>query len=299
MSMTALDSWALWSVVVKFIALLAVAGVVGGSFVHLLADRLQFALLAHLRGYLLMSAAVGMLMAPLFFLLQVGGVNQQGFSGMWDASMSALLLDSALGQVMVLRLSGFALVLWAVRWLAATQADALRRCAGYLLCAVSALLLCWSFALTGHTATLPVAARMLLVLHVVAVFLWIGALYPLLYLSGSPNISRVLHLMQGFGALALCMVAAIFVAGSYLLTQLLQAPAELVNTSYGLALLLKLAGVGGLLLLAALNKLLLVPRWLVAGAGPLQRSIRFEMAVALYVVAVTSWLTTVTGPAGA
>jgi putative copper resistance protein D len=129
--------------------------------------------------------------------------------------------------------------------------------------------------------------------------LWIGALYPLLLLSRTPELLKVQKLMRSFGMLALGIVASLLLSGLYLATRVLQDQAELVNTAYGRSLLLKLSGVGVLLLLAAANKLVLVPKLLMAGSSTaLQRSIRVEIAVAVYVLAVTSWLTTATGPSG-
>ena len=211
--------------------------------------------------------------------------------------MGMILLQSALGQVLELRLLGFALAANAAWQLMPETARPMRRLAGYLLFGLSALLLSSSFALTGHTANLTIAARMLLVLHVLTVLLWTGSLYPLLHLSGIAEIGKVQKLMRGFGALALCIVAALLLAGVYLSTQLLQSPGELLTSSYGNTLLLKLAGVAGLLALAGLNKLRLTPQLAANGVAGLQRSIRCEIVLALYVVAVTSWLTTATGPA--
>jgi len=293
-----IDSWVIWSVVIKFAGLLAMAGVIGGSFIHLLADRLRFPARSHVRFYVLACAVLGWLVVPLHFLLQVGGINHSGIAGMFDPGMSVILLQSALGQVLLLRLLGFVVAANAVWLLMPENAGTMRRLAGYLLSGLSALLLSGSFAVTGHTVNLAIAASMLLVLHVLAVSLWIGALYPLLHLSGTAELVKVHKLMRGFGALALCIVAALLLAGVYLATQLLQTPADLLTTSYGNTLLLKLTGVAVLLALAALNKLLLTPRLAANGVAGLQRSIRCEIALALYVVAVTSWMTTATGPAG-
>ncbi len=295
----AVDGWALWSVAIKFLGLLAMAGVVGGSFVHLLADRLQFPQFPQLRCYLLASGALGLLMTPFAFLLQVGGINHNGMSGMFDGGISVILLSSTLGEVLGLRLSAFALFLAAIWFLADATSRRYRHETGYLLCALSALLLCVSFAFTGHTTELFMAAKMLLVLHVLAALLWTGALYPLWYLSGTAELVKVQKLMRGFGVLAVCMVVALVLAGIFLASQLLQNPGDLLTTSYGITFMLKLGGVVVLLLLAALNKLRFVPRLQEEGVGSLQRSIRFEIAVALYVLAMTSWLTTATGPVGA
>ncbi|HEY0962286.1 MAG TPA: CopD family protein, partial [Pseudomonadales bacterium] len=144
-------------------------------------------------------------------------------------------------------------------------------------------------------------AQLALVLHVLAVCLWIGALYPLLQLSRSDDIARIQQLMRRFGEIALGIVAVLLVTGVFLATQLLDAPGELLGTPYGRVLLLKLFGVYALLMFAAMNKLLLVPRLVSAQSAALrqlQKSIRAEWIVALLVLAVTSWMTSVVGPAG-
>ncbi len=283
----------------KLVVLLAMAGVVGGSFCRALAHAQGFPPQPLLYRYLWSCAALGLVATPGYFLLQVGAVSQDGIMGMADPVIGKILLHSGLGRVMGLRMFGFALMLAAL-WLLypVMSAVPIRRRSAYVVCTTAVLLLCVSFILTGHISTLSVTTKVLLVLHVLAVFMWIGSLYPLLVLSRAVDIPQVKKLMHSFGVLALGIVGGLLLSGLYLATQVLQTPAELVNTAYGRTLLLKLVGVGALLLLAALNKLVLVPKLLAAGStSALQTSIKIETGVALGVLVVTSWLTTMTGPA--
>jgi putative copper resistance protein D len=142
--------WEFASVFAKWLGLLAMAGVVGGILALALARRAQFPEQAALRCYLLVAAVLGLLATPLYFLLQVGAVNQAGIPGMFDPAMVAILLQSGLGQVMGLRMSGFALTLLVVM-----MAVYFRHRSQLLVAAVAALLLCVSFVLTGHISTLP------------------------------------------------------------------------------------------------------------------------------------------------
>ncbi len=289
--------WELASVAGKWLGLLATAGVVGGSFGVALARSQRFSEQPELRRYLRLSAVLGLLVVPVYFLLQVGAVNQSGVAGMFDPLMGRILLQSGLGQVLGVRMLAFALV---ALWLLCPVPVAIsyRRQAERIVCASATLLLAGSFVLTGHISTLTLVARGVLALHVLMVFLWIGALYPLLQLSRTRDIQQVQTLMQRFGVLALGIVALLLVSGMWLATQVLQAPTDLATTAYGRTLLLKLVGVSGLLLIAAGNKLVLVPKLATTGsAATLQTYIRIEIGVALLVLAVTSWLTTITGPA--
>ena len=84
-----------------------------------------------------------------------------------------------------------------------------------------------------------------------------------------------------------------------MLYELLESPMDLLTTDYGLALLLKLCLVLVVLTVAAMNKLIIVPILLSSGStARLQTSIRLELAVAAGILLVTSFLSTIVGPAG-
>ncbi len=80
-----------------------------------------------------------------------------------------------------------------------------------------------------------------------------------------------------------------------LLFNLLEDPATLLTTTYGVLLLGKLLMAGCLLALAALNKFRLVPALTGQTRAPLQISIGFELLLALTIIVLTAMLTTLTG----
>lgn len=285
--------------------LLGSAGVLGSAFTLVLVQWLNFPRQAELAGYLLGSAVLGLLATGLLFLVAVGAVNESGVPGMLDMNMSMVLAQSSVGHVTGLRLFGFASAICAWRCLRCYQslymdsqrADPSSNRAALALLGVALLLTAASFALSGHVSTLSPFARTTIVLHVLAACWWVGSLYPLLRLALEPDQQAVYHLMRCFGYGALFLVAVLIVSGVVLLTLLLQSLDELWTTAYGRALSLKFAAVSLLLMLAASNKLLLVPRLLTRNSiGALQTSIRLELVIALIILAVTAWLTTATGP---
>lgn len=288
--------WELALVAAKWVILLATAGAIGGAFTLALARCLYPVDLSPHYSYLRKSALAGLIANLLWLLLQIGAVNRAGPGGMFDRDLAAIFLQSGIGDAWETRVLGFTgLMLFTLKPTAARMPP----WAQSVIHALVAVLLIGAFGDTGHVSTLPGGARIALVLHVLGVFLWIGALYPLLQLSRLPDLPKLQELMRTFGLLAMGIVALLLLSGVFLATQLLQAPMELLTTAYGRVLLLKLLGVYALLLLAATNKWLLVPR-LVSGASAtaLQKSIRMEWIVALLVLAVTSWMTTIVGPAG-
>ena len=291
--MTLPDDWELAVVAAKILMLAAIAGV-GGSCLMLWLFRLTSFPLQPLLRYAQAAAALGLLAVPLWLLLQVGSINQGGLAGMFDMTMAALLLQSTLGWVAALRIGACVLVLVAVSTLRAAG----RMGQGFFV--IATLLASSSVVMTGHVSTLPVVVRAILLLHVLGAVLWMGSLYPLQQVCGqvrgADQLAALQTLMRRFGQVAVVIVSVLLPAGLLLAFQLLQTPSDLWTVPYGITLLCKIILVCGLLLLAALNKLVWVPQLSQTGTLLLQRSIRLEMALALLVLALTSWQTTVTGP---
>lgn len=299
--MQSIEIWQLAGSVSKLLSLLAIAGVVGGVFSIALVQLLDFPKQAKLLSYLLASAVLGLLASLLFFLVQVGAINQNGVAGMLDPTMASIMAQSSLGHVTGLRLLSFA-SLFPVWYFylrhqhLASQWQSYTKTAYLLLVAIIALLVV-SFALSGHLSTLSMLAQTAIVFHVLTVFLWVGSLYPLLQLSTVTDLPKVKKLLRCFGNAALFIVAVLLTSGIYMLTQLLPSFRAVVGTAYGLTMLLKLTGVSCLLALAALNKLLLVPRLTSHNSTRLlQTSICMEIIFALLILLVTTWLTTALSP---
>lgn len=288
-------SWEVASVVLKWAMLIATAGAIGGSYVLALVRKLDLPEQARVRKHLRRCGIGGFMATVLWFLVQIGAVNRSGLGGMFDAGLAGILMQSSVGKATSLRLAAFlGLGLFTLR----TSPEKTAPRNEVIVHTVLAMILCAAFGQTGHVSTLAGFPLALLSFHVLAVFLWIGALAPLRELCRAVHVHKLQQLMVTFGRQAAGIVAVLVLSGTYLATRLLGSAAELLTTAYGRVLLLKLLGVYAVLMFAAMNKWLLVPRLLGAGsARALQKSIRMEWIVALLVLAVTSWLTTITGPA--
>ncbi|WP_334078618.1 CopD family protein [Microbulbifer sp. M83] len=242
------------------------------------------------RTYLLPAAIAGLLFTVSGFLLQVGTFAEAGLSGMFDPLYLSILWESPAGEVALLLIPGFA-----VAALAAICLLQGRNRAAAILWLVAAVLLLLPFSWRGHTAESSLWVRAALSLHAGLAAWWMGALYPLWRLSRQGDPAQYGAAMARFGQQASWLVALLVICGTWVLYSLLGGFGALVQGSYGLAMLVKLALVASLLLLAAQNKWRLVPQLPNTAAG-LSGSIRAEMLVGTAILLATALLSTLTGP---
>ena len=302
-------SWELAILLSKFVAYISFVSLTGGLFVLFLGSRrnpqglvaIEWSAKARipLVRVLLAASGFGKLAIILFFLLQVGQVNQNGLAGMVDGFMIGLLAQTPIGYGIGLRLAGFVLiglllVIYRDKLTGASPTFPttllLSWCLGLLLCGAG-------FAVLGHVAILDLFAQLLIAIHVLLVGMWIGALYPLLLLCRTEPGNAIAPLMKRFGDYGWGFTLGLLAVGGYLVTQLLGSFSELYTSPYGRLIALKIALVLCLLALAGLNKFRLVPALYSAGSQPLQRSIKGEICLALVILVVTAVLSTVVGPA--
>lgn len=298
-----IDFWAVAGLVTKLFWYLGVLAAVGGTFsVWILSDAsrkgLRWSLIYSLAGALIgFHAVIG------YFLVQVGAANDSGLAGMLDWPLIRFYLGLDVGEASLFRMAIF-LVLAALQ--AATLAYLWRRSSPpesgqfrlfYRLNGAALLFLLLSFQSTGHIAPLAFPVRTSLVLHVIAAFLWLGSLLPLaraVWMFDSVQLQSVMRL---FSRRASVLVAVLLGTALIMLFQVLESPAALTTSVYGLSLLLKMSLVAALLSLAALNRWLLVPNLEQPGGRThLRRSITLEMVFGLLVLATTVYLSTVIGP---
>ena len=208
------------------------------------------------------------------------------WSGIVDASLQALLLGSDFGTTAGVRVLGLLTVL----------AGSLRRGpTGDGLALAGAVLIAGSFAFMGHTATDPQRWLLapLLVVHLVAIAFWFGALWPLAAVARHEEPAAAGAVIGRFSGIAVRVVPAIFVAGVAIAALLLPGWSSL-QTAYGYSLMAKVAGFSTLMTLAALNKWRLGPR---IGRGDraavaaLRWSMAAEWLLIFAVVAVTAAMT--------
>ena len=233
------------------------------------------------------AAALLLAVLALRFGIRAARISGMGWAAMADPLMLGFVWDSPLGTAALWRGAGAALVLLVVVPSRIALGVAV---AGASMIAVS-------YAQVGHSLGEPRAwLAALLVLHLLAVAWWIGALPPLRRAADRPDGAALLH---GFGTIATGIVGLLVVAGVTFAWLVSGSPAALIGSAYGSTLLAKVALVSGLLALAAANKLRLVPA-LAEGRGgaaaSLRRSIAWEMAVVALVLLATAALTTITTP---
>lgn len=298
------DNWELASLLAKLLFYVGAFSIAGGSLCAWRYSNENRALLFSNFSYIFVGTVIGFHGALLGFLLQVGIVNDNGLIGMLDWSMISILLDTSLGDVTLLRLFAFLLAgtssVIILKKLQHANIDLkepqIQLCFFLQLAALAAL--AFSHGLMGHVSVLGLVARTSVVLHFVAFALWIGCLYPFLQLSKSMELQLLQKTLKLFGSDAVVILCTLFLGGVLMLFELLESPMDFINTNYGLALLLKVFLVLLILGIAAVNKLVIVPALLSNGsAASLRSSIRFELAIALTILVVTSFLSTIVGPA--
>jgi len=138
--------------------------------------------------------------------------------------------------------------------------------------------------------------KITLMLHLLAIALWIGVLTPLnrLVSTSTTHVSAA-DVGHQFGLIASVTVPLLIVVGGYMGYHLVGSFTALVETNYGQALIIKVLLVSGLLGLATANKLRFIPSLRLGdpvAASHLSKSIYLEWFIILTVLGTTAVLTT-------
>lgn len=297
------SSWEILSLLCKLVVYLGLATIAGGSLFLVMYSDGSRKTTSSILIYCGLGAFLGFQGAGISFLAQVGQVNSNGLAGMFDLSMSKMLLDTQLGDVTLYRLLGFGVAFIASVY-CFFKIQTLREAPRPIFYrrlfsanSVALMGLALSFRLIGHVSVLSTAAQFAIAVHVLAFGFWIGSLFPLYLLAGVTDTAFVQQRLKRFGDHAILLLVLLAGAGGLLLWELFQSWADLVDTAYGQSVLIKLLLVLLIMAIAALNKLRLVPGLSVEnGVLNFRRSIQAEAAVALLILMVTAYFSTVIGP---
>lgn len=238
------------------------------------------------------AAVAGLVVVAGHYVLEAARMAGE-LSGMWDASLQGMMWHSSSGAALIFRLVGLALI-----------AIGLQRAQGRasILAALGAVLACLAFTFTGHTsvdAHRGILASLLMI-HLLVVAFWFGALGPLYLASSRESSVRASELVEAFTTAATWLVPFILLAGVAIAFALLPSLSALRET-YGELLIAKVVGFTALMGLAAANKWRLGPA---LAAGTAERRRRFRRSVAaeyvliVGVLAVTAVMTTFYSPEG-
>ena len=302
--MSITPSWELLSVLSKVFIYLGAASALGGAFCLLNYNDGKRATLRRVLGLHLAGALLGLQAVAAAFLAQVGTASGSGLLGAFDRDMAGLLLSTQLGDLSLFRAVGFAIWIGSGLFFYQTMVQetrAPRRLFYQRLFAVNAfgfVFLLLSFRFGGHVSVQSLSVQFALAVHFTMFALWIGALYPLLTISRTEQVAELKVSLERFSKHAVLIVSLLLLSGLTMMLSLIHSMAELFTTAYGVALTLKILLVIGLLGIAAVNKLIIVPRLLLqADAAHFQRSVRVEIAVAVILLLLTAYLSTALGPA--
>jgi copper resistance protein D len=212
-------------------------------------------------------------------------------SGVFDASLQSMVWSSSSAAAFALRLLGLALIVVGL-------GRASGRFAG--IGVAGAGLVVVSFTLTGHTATHAHRWLLapLLLIHLLIVALWFGALWPLYLVSLRESRERAGRLIDAFSATAVWLVPLILLAGVAIAAILLPDLAALAHP-YGELLVTKVVLFAALMGFAALNKWRFGPAIAGGDAGAstgFRRSVLAEYVLVCAVLVVTAVMTAFFSP---
>jgi putative copper resistance protein D len=235
-------------------------------------------------------AALGFVAAVLTFSLR--GANLTGdVSGMIDPEMLGLLWSTPVGTAVMYRLAGLGLLIVGL-----LVGSILKGRIGLWISVFGGIMAISSFGYVGHVSGRDsTMLDMALLLHLLAVALWIGILTPLKRLaSASVTYATAADVGHRFGVIAMVTVPTLIVVGGYMGYALVGSFTALFSSGYGQALIVKVVLVTGLLGLAAANKLRFIPK--LRSDDPIEayhltKSISLEWCIITTILAVTAVLT--------
>ena len=209
-------------------------------------------------------------------------------SGLWDPMLQTMMWHSASRAALLCRLLGLLLI--AVGLHAASQRRTILAIGGVVLTT-------GAFTLMGHTSVNSHRAVLatLLMIHLLIVAFWFGALGPLYLVSLKEPPARAFDLTQRFTAIATWLVPLILLAGATMAALLLPNVAAL-RAPYGRLLIAKFIGFVFLMGLAAANRWRFAPG-LASATNPSERRFRQSLGAEYVLIAailtvtaiMTSW----------
>ena len=282
-----IDAWALAAILAKTLeygtALLALGGPLFiATFREAPKEVLRVA-----RAIAIAAAFLCIVLLALRFGIRSARISGMGMDGMTDRMMLWIIWESPLGSAAVLRSFGVLLIL----------AIAFGGTIASIIALIGSVLIAVSYTQVGHSLGDPRwALAILLTLHLLAIGLWVAAFAPL-HKAARPGLD--VAILYRFGKIASITVPMLALLGLVFAWFMSGSIAAMISTAYGWTLLIKVIFFSGLLGLAALNKVKLVPA-LESGdaiaASKLRRSIKIEGLFVLLILISTATLTSLTTP---
>jgi len=255
---------------------LGAAGMV--AFLALMGERLRPEEDAWTRRAILIAVLAGLAASSLSMGLRAVVLSTEGLSGLLRFDLYPAILESRIGDSLMLRVAGLVLILAALS----------RRSWGLPLAAAGAVLVVASYTAMGHSTLYRPRQELaaLVGVHLAMVAFWAGSLLPLRYVIASGPPAHAARVVAEWSRVAIPVVAVLVAAGATAAWYLVGRWDLLVTSWYGWGLMAKLVAFAVLLGFAITHRLWLT-RALAAGVPGAQRrlsrSIGLEIVVALAV----------------
>lgn len=283
-----MDIIELFSWLAKVMLYGATASVLGALFLRNLSEN-HAGIVVWLLSYIRWGSVIGMtsiVMSCMSQLLMFGGLS---ISSLSDWETLTMLLNSTLGWSWGLAFIGF------LGCFIGTL-DKINELIRVLWLTSGTVIVVLSFWFTGHFVDSQWYEHLPLLVHLIAISMWMGALLPLWKVTTITDLELMRRIMFKFGKIALFFIPVLLIAGLFMLLFLLGDLRLLFQHSYGQTMLVKLAVVVLLLGLGALNKLVLVPRLpAVDVVYRLRKSIVIETVAGGCVLGLTALATVIIG----
>ena len=281
-----MDLWVLINPILKFILYAAIVGSVG-TFLFSLHFTAQLTEQQQSYCYYLSrkSVFIGGI-TSLLMILSVPGNLGGDLRSLIDPLMLQLAIESNSVTGYLTATGGFVVML---------VAHKLRPKAQKCTLLIGSIAVLFSLTLAGHALLGKWLTQSLLVLHLLGIAFWLGALLPFHWICLQTDTTNLRALAHRFGLVAMVYVGLIIITGLAYAYILLGELSLIFTTSYGNVLLIKLFLVGALLSLAALNKFRIVPsleQSPLRGVRQFKTSLQFEIALTLIILIAVSLLTT-------
>jgi copper resistance protein D len=273
---------------ISFIAIFQAVGM--AMFVAILGGPLADHTRVALRRTLLRSAWVAITFTLLHYLGEAGRLGGS-LAAVADTTLQKMVLGSPAANILALRIIGLLFI---------AGSTLLPRTLAAIATLTGATLTLFAFTRTGHTSLedTPPILSMLLLIHLVIIAFWFGALVPLRRISLDEPPAVAAAIVGRFSAIAVWVVPGVFVAGA-LMAALLLGSFRGLTTSYGLVIVTKAALFGSLMYMASLNKWRYGPalgRGKPAALLGFRRTVAAEYGVISASLALTAVLTTFLSP---
>ena len=231
------------------------------------------------------SSIIGCIISFLSFLSIPGNMGGD-LKSIIDPELIQLTLETISGKAALLSLLGFIIIYFSCLK---------QSIVFYLLSVVGISSLLLSFVMFGHSTKHGLVGQFLIIIHLVGLSYWIGALLPLRKMCNFIDKEKLKIVAHLFGIYAIGYVGVLITAGLIFSYILLGNISALISTDYGNILLIKMIVVSTLLSLGAINKFKIIPNLSIdqnLGLKRLKKSIQTEILCVLLIFFLTSLLTT-------